>query len=706
MRAIALPSNVPAELIGRRPDLVAQRWRIEAAQQDIAYAKAQFYPNVNLAAFVGFQSLGSAGFLSAASRTLGIGPAVTLPIFEGGRLRAQPRRHERRLRHRRRAVQPDAGRRAARRRRPARVAGAASTSSARSRSRRSPTAQEAYDLALLRYREGLGNLPAGAVASSRRCSRSRASTRSCARASSTFAINLVRALGGGFDAATPPLAGSLKHRHNEGITMAEQSNPTPATPATPAATLGDKRKRWLAIVVAASSRSRSPMARTGPIDLRYKQSTDDAYVNGNVVQITPQISGTVVVDRRRRHAVREGRPDAGAARPGRREGRARPGRSAARAGPCARCAASSPRPRSSRRPSKCARPRSSARSDDLARRERLAASGARLRRRAAARARRARRAEAALLARAAGARRPTARASTARRSRTIPTCRTQRRRCARPTWRTARTALPAPVSRLRRQAHRCSSASASDPGAPLMAIVPLDQVWVDANFKEPQLADDARRPAGRAHRRPLRQQGRRITARSRASAPAPARRSRCCRRRTRPATGSRSCSACRCASRSIRRSWPRIRCRSACRCRSRSTPRSATASACRASRRLRRRTRPTCSDPLDAHAPTTRVSPIIAANGGSRRAARARRRRTQPRRTATVTAAGRARHRDQGRRGGTRSRAVAAAFVRSMADEANDVRRLHRSRRLRRRPAADRQRARAGQRSRCRSRRS
>ena len=88
MRTIALPTNVPAELVGRRPDLVAQRWRIEAAQQDIATAKAEFYPNVNLAAFVGLQSLGSAGFLTAASRMLGIGPAVTLPIFDGGRLRA------------------------------------------------------------------------------------------------------------------------------------------------------------------------------------------------------------------------------------------------------------------------------------------------------------------------------------------------------------------------------------------------------------------------------------------------------------------------------------------------------------------------------------------------------------------------------------------------------------------------------------------
>ena len=46
------------------PTWSAQRWRIEAPQQDIADAKAQFYPNVNLAAFIGLQSLGVRGFLN------------------------------------------------------------------------------------------------------------------------------------------------------------------------------------------------------------------------------------------------------------------------------------------------------------------------------------------------------------------------------------------------------------------------------------------------------------------------------------------------------------------------------------------------------------------------------------------------------------------------------------------------------------------
>lgn len=85
---VVLPSTLPAQLLGRRPDVVAQRWRVEAASHDIDVAKARFYPNLNLMAFVGLQSLGFDQFAQGSSRMLGVGPAISLPIFEGGRLRA------------------------------------------------------------------------------------------------------------------------------------------------------------------------------------------------------------------------------------------------------------------------------------------------------------------------------------------------------------------------------------------------------------------------------------------------------------------------------------------------------------------------------------------------------------------------------------------------------------------------------------------
>lgn len=89
VETVQLPSDLPVELIGRRPDVVAGRWRVEAARLDIKVAKAEFYPNISLNAFVGFERLGFDDFLSAGSRILGIGPALSLPIFDGGRRRSK-----------------------------------------------------------------------------------------------------------------------------------------------------------------------------------------------------------------------------------------------------------------------------------------------------------------------------------------------------------------------------------------------------------------------------------------------------------------------------------------------------------------------------------------------------------------------------------------------------------------------------------------
>ncbi|MCG5074056.1 efflux transporter outer membrane subunit [Paraburkholderia tagetis] len=86
---MALPGNLPADLVARRPDIVAARWQVEAAMHDVKEAKAEFYPDVNLAAGFGFDAFGWGRFLNIASRQMNIGPAVHLPIFDGGALRAQ-----------------------------------------------------------------------------------------------------------------------------------------------------------------------------------------------------------------------------------------------------------------------------------------------------------------------------------------------------------------------------------------------------------------------------------------------------------------------------------------------------------------------------------------------------------------------------------------------------------------------------------------
>lgn len=86
---IGLPASLPADLLGRRPDVVAKRWMVETTGKWIDVAKAAFYPDINLTAFAGWQSLSFAQFLSPGSLIAGFGPAISLPIFEGGRLRSQ-----------------------------------------------------------------------------------------------------------------------------------------------------------------------------------------------------------------------------------------------------------------------------------------------------------------------------------------------------------------------------------------------------------------------------------------------------------------------------------------------------------------------------------------------------------------------------------------------------------------------------------------
>ena len=90
-RPFGLPERLEAELLGRRPDVIAARLRAEAAARRIDQAQAAFYPNVNLVAFIGLQSLGL-NMLGSGGSTIGsVGPAVSLPVFDGGRLRGQLR---------------------------------------------------------------------------------------------------------------------------------------------------------------------------------------------------------------------------------------------------------------------------------------------------------------------------------------------------------------------------------------------------------------------------------------------------------------------------------------------------------------------------------------------------------------------------------------------------------------------------------------
>lgn len=99
-----LPDNARLDLIARRPDIAASRWQVEAALKQTDVARADYFPDISISAMAGLSSTNQgapkfAGFSSGSkgdlgnlfsygARVFGITPAVHLPIFEGGRLKA------------------------------------------------------------------------------------------------------------------------------------------------------------------------------------------------------------------------------------------------------------------------------------------------------------------------------------------------------------------------------------------------------------------------------------------------------------------------------------------------------------------------------------------------------------------------------------------------------------------------------------------
>ena len=198
---LTLPSTLPADLIGRRPDVVAERWRVEAATQDISAAKAGFYPNINLTAFVGLDAIGLDKLFLGNSRVLGVGPALSLPLFDSGRLRSQ-------------LATSNADYDAATEAYNATVIEAVHDVAdqvtrwrgVETRLTRSREAlerfEEAYRLAILRYKEGLTNyLTVLTVEGQVLAQRRQVADLEAERRAN--AVGLVRALGGGFT-PTPP----------------------------------------------------------------------------------------------------------------------------------------------------------------------------------------------------------------------------------------------------------------------------------------------------------------------------------------------------------------------------------------------------------------------------------------------------------------------------------------------------------------------
>ena len=84
-----VPAGLPSSLLERRPDLRAAEQDLVAANADIGQAKAAFYPQITLTGFFGYQSVALSDLFTSAARTWQFGPAVTMPLFTGGRLRGE-----------------------------------------------------------------------------------------------------------------------------------------------------------------------------------------------------------------------------------------------------------------------------------------------------------------------------------------------------------------------------------------------------------------------------------------------------------------------------------------------------------------------------------------------------------------------------------------------------------------------------------------
>lgn len=198
VQAVPLPAAVPADLLGRRADVAAARWRVEAATKDMASARAQFYPNLNLVAFAGFSAIGLDKLLDAGSRQYGVGPALRLPIFDGGRLRANLRGKSADLDA---AVESynasviDAVRDVA-----DQIASLQSIErQQREQASAQASAESAYELATQRYKAGLGTYVTVLTAESNVLTQRRQAADLKARVLDTQ-VALIRSLGGGYAA--------------------------------------------------------------------------------------------------------------------------------------------------------------------------------------------------------------------------------------------------------------------------------------------------------------------------------------------------------------------------------------------------------------------------------------------------------------------------------------------------------------------------
>jgi NodT family efflux transporter outer membrane factor (OMF) lipoprotein len=202
----AIPIDVPSVLLQRRPDIAAAERRIAAANAGIGVARAAQYPSITLSGLIGYQSDDINHLISAPNTFWAIGPSLLAPLFDAGRRRAEVDRT--------RAVLDEQGARYR-----SVVLGAFQQvednlallnhyrDAAVSERAAVDAAQRSLDFASLRYREGAVNYLEVVIAQTALLQTQQTSL-GLDTAQQRASVQLIRALGGGWSAASPPLAGN------------------------------------------------------------------------------------------------------------------------------------------------------------------------------------------------------------------------------------------------------------------------------------------------------------------------------------------------------------------------------------------------------------------------------------------------------------------------------------------------------------------
>jgi NodT family efflux transporter outer membrane factor (OMF) lipoprotein len=197
-----IPPGLPSELLERRPDIAAAERRAAAANAQVGVAEAAFFPSLTLSATGGFQSSVLSQLFSLPSRYWSLGPALAQTIFDAGLRRAQTAQamatYDENVANYRQTV----------------LAGFQEVEDnlaalrileqeALVQDEAVKSAREALTITLNQYRAGTANYLAVVVAQATALSNERAALIILGRRL-TASVTLIKALGGGWDAAQLP----------------------------------------------------------------------------------------------------------------------------------------------------------------------------------------------------------------------------------------------------------------------------------------------------------------------------------------------------------------------------------------------------------------------------------------------------------------------------------------------------------------------